>query len=342
MKILIIAPSWLGDLIMSHSLYQLLKAQDPGAEITLYAPRYQAPIIARMPEVAHFIENPFPHGALHLTQRYAEGKKLRAQNFDLAIVLPNSFKSALPPFFAHIPRRRGFKGESRYVLLNEMRTNKEDFPRMVERYAALAFDKNTIKKASDLPPIPQPRLQAKAPTPELLARVQVKLDRPLLALGCGANYGPAKLWPVEYFAQVSTRWIEQGGAILALGTKQDLATVKAIGALIPTALQPYFYAIAGQTTLTEALDLAACATAAVCNDSGMMHLIAALDLPQCAIFGSTSTGYTPPLSSRAVCLESHEPCHPCFARTCRYQHYRCLKEITPESVFAKLEQLIHA
>ncbi len=342
MKILVVAPSWLGDLIMSHSLYQLLKAADPHHDITLYAPRYQQPIIARIPEVAHFIENPFAHGTLALKRRFNEGRRLKQEHFDLAIVLPNSFKSALPPFFAGIALRRGFKGESRFVLLNEIYRHKENFPRMVERYAALAFSPATIHSASDLPPIPQPKLQALPPEPALLAKLQLSLERPLLALGCGANYGPAKLWPVEYFANISQRWIEHGGAILALGTPKDVPTVHAIAAQIPPKLLPYFYDIAGKTSLTEALDLAACASAAVCNDSGMMHLIAALNVPQCAIFGSTSTSYTPPLSDKAICLESDAPCHPCFARTCRYQTYRCLKDLRPEQVWTCLQRIAHA
>ncbi len=342
MKVLVIAPSWLGDLIMSHSLYQILKRREPSCQLTLYAPAYQKPIIERMQEVDDFIENPFPHGQFDLKRRFNEGRKLARKNFDLALVLPNSLKSALIPFFAGIKLRRGFKGESRYLILNDLRTNKRDFPRMVERYAALAYSRSEVKTAADLPPIPNPVLQALPPAPTLLERLRLSTDRPLLALGCGANYGPAKLWPVEYFAKVCSLWIARGGAVLGLGTAKDGPTVKAIAALLNEDARPYFYDVAGQTSLTEALDLTALCKAAVCNDSGMMHTVAALGLPQCAIFGSTSTGYTPPLSDKAVCLEATTPCHPCFERTCRFNTYECLKSIRPEQVWDKIGGFCHA
>lgn len=340
-KILIIAPSWLGDIIMSQSLLKLLKAQDPQCIIDVYAPAYTLPILERMEEIDNVIINPFAHGTFDLKKRYAEGRKLSKNHYDSVFVLPNSLKSALIALFAGIPDRRGFKGESRYLILNNMRSNKQDFPLMVERYAALAFSKDKVKTAKDLPIIPNPKLITKSVSSELLTKLSLSLERPLLALGCGANYGPSKLWPVENFAEISNRWVEQGGAILALGSKKDEVTVNAIASHIKTENLPYFYNIAGKTNLTEALDLVGACTAAVCNDSGMMHTVAAADVPQACIFGSTSTGYTPPLSDKAICLESTQPCHPCFARTCKYNSYACLKEITPNMVWKALDKLTH-
>lgn len=341
MKILVIAPSWLGDLIMSQSLYKLLKAQDPAAEITLYAPKFMEPIAGRMPEISAFIPNPFAHGTFDLKRRFAEGRRLGPLGFERAYILPNSFKSALIPFFAGIKERIAFRGESRYVVVNRMRCNKQDFPRMVERYAALAFDPAEVKTARDLPPIPYPRLQAQEVPAELRQRLKLNTERPLLALGCGANYGPAKLWPVEYFADISARWIRLGGAVLGLGTNKDGPTVRAICSLVPADLQSHFYDISGQTNLTEALDVAALCRAAVCNDSGMMHTLAALDIPQVDIFGSTSTGYTPPLSDKAVCVEAQTSCHPCFKRTCRFGTYECLKSLPPDRVWSELMRICH-
>ncbi|MDO5351411.1 MAG: lipopolysaccharide heptosyltransferase II [Succinatimonas sp.] len=339
-KILIIAPSWLGDIIMSQSLLKILKSQDPQCSIDVYAPAYTLPILKRMPEIDNYIINPFSHGAFNLKQRFLEGKNLQKQNYDCVFVLPNSLKSALIALFAKIPERRGFKGESRYFILNNMRTNKEDFPRMVERYVALAFDKNKVKSAKDLPLIPNPKLSLKKVSVELLDKLQIKLDRPLLALGCGANYGPSKLWPVENFAEISNKWIEKGGAILALGSKKDAPTVEAIAKNIKANNCKYFYDIAGKTDLTEALDLVGSCTAAICNDSGLMHTVAAADIPQVCIFGSTSTGYTPPLSDKAICLESTAPCHPCFKRTCKFNTYACLKEITPDRAWQALKSIV--
>ncbi len=339
-KILIIAPSWLGDIIMSQSLLKILKSQDPQCIIDVYAPAYTLPILKRMPEVNNYIINPFSHGTFNLKQRFLEGKKLQKYNYNCVFVLPNSLKSALIAFFAKIPDRRGFKGESRYFILNNMRTNKDDFPRMVERYAALAFDKKQVKSAQDLPPIPNPKLSIHSISAELLNKLQINLNRPLLALGCGANYGPSKLWPVENFAEISNRWIEQGGAVLALGSKKDGITVEAISKNINHNNLKYFYNIAGKTDLTEALDLVGASTAAICNDSGLMHTVAAADIPQVCIFGSTSTKYTPPLSDKAICLEATVPCHPCFKRTCRFNTYACLKEISPDMVWQALKKLV--
>lgn len=348
-RILIISPAWLGDIIMSQSLLKTLKQRDPSCEITMYAPRYAHVIIARMPEVDHILENPFAHGALQLGARRAEGKKLKALNFDCAYILPNSLKSALVPFFAGIKERIGLKGESRYFLINRMRSDKKLFPRMVERYVALAYvDDPKVKSAQDLPQFAYPKLTLADPSPELLSRLGLPSDRPLIALGCGANYGPAKLWPVEYFAQASAHFIRKGYSILALGSPKDQATVNAIKSALTQAernageLLPYFYDIAGQTNLTEALDLVGSCAGAICNDSGLMHTVAAAGVPQVCLFGSTSTNYTPPLSDKAICLESTQPCHPCFERTCKLNTYQCLKELTPERAIAALESLIPA
>lgn len=351
-RILIISPSWLGDIIMSQSLLKVLKAQDPNNHITVYAPSYAHCILERMDEVDAILENPFAHHEFNLKKRYSEGKKLEQLNFDAAFVLPNSLKSALMPFFAHIKARIGFKGESRYLLLNHMRTDKDAFARMVERYVALAYtDNKAIKSSHDLPAFHYPQLKIEALSPELLTRLglQAETDRPWLALGCGANYGPAKLWPVEYFAQVSAHFIAQGFSVLALGSKKDHDTIEKIrAALISTysnqkeqeeALR-YFHDLSGQTNLTEALDVVGHCKAAICNDSGLMHTVAAAGVPQVGLFGSTSTTYTPPLSEKAVCLESTQPCHPCFARTCKLNTYQCLKELTPDLAIERLSTLL--
>ena len=339
MKTLIIAPSWLGDLIMAQSLFKDLKKQDPSSTLTVYAPEYMMPILARMKEVDDRIVNPFAHGEFNLTARWADGIRLKRYNFDRVFVLPNSFKSALPAYFAGIPERIGFKGESRYLLLNKMRKDKKAFPLMVERYVALAHLE--CKDSSELPPIDYPSLELKYPENKLLERLKLNLERELLALGCGANYGPSKLWPPQYFAQICEFWVqEKKGAILASGTKKDKETVEKIKSYLSADTRKYFYDIAGLTNLTEALDLVGVCKMAVCNDSGMMHTVAAASVPQVCIFGSTSTNYTPPLSSKAICLESNEPCHPCFERTCKYGTYACLKGITPEIVIEKINKLI--
>lgn len=346
-KILIVAPSWLGDIIMSQSLLKTLKAQDPNCEITMYAPQYSHPIIQRMPEVSRILTNPFAHGELNLTARIKEGKLLKKENFNKAYILPNSIKSALVPFFAGIKERIALKGESRYILINKMRKDKKLFPRMVERYVSLAYvDDPSVKDKDSLPQFFYPSLETKSLESELLNRLNLSLDRPLMCLGCGANYGPAKLWPVEYFAQVSAHFIKNGGSVLGLGTKGDSKTVQEIFACLKKLVSEdelqYFYDIAGKTNLTEALDLVGACSIAVCNDSGLMHTVAAANVKQVCIFGSTSTQYTPPLSDKAICVESTQPCHPCFKRTCEFNTYACLKELTPEMVLKKVDLLLNS
>ncbi len=340
-RILVITPAWLGDIVMMQSLLKTLKSQDESRIIDVYAPAYAKPILERMSEISEILINPFGHGAFQLGKRLSEGKMLKKRGYDTCFVLPNSLKSALIAFFAGIPDRRGFKGESRYFILNNMRSNKNDYPRMVDRYVALAYAKDEVTCSKDLPKFAYPRLETKKPSNVLLARLRVTTERPLLALGCGANYGPAKLWPVEYFAEISRWWIDNGGAVLALGTKKDGETITAIKNLLgDKKYLSYYYDIAGQTSIEEALDMTGMCKAAVCNDSGLMHTCAAANVPQVDIFGSTSTIYTPPLSDKAVCLEATEPCHPCFKRTCDKGTYACLKGITPAEVIAKLKELL--
>jgi heptosyltransferase-2 len=339
-KYLIISPSWLGDLIMAQSLFITLKQQEPDCQIDIYAPQYTFPILDRMPQLTNKIVNPFMHGSFNLKERFAEGKKLRNYHYDCVIVLPNSFKSALIGLFAKIPLRRGFKGESRYFVINDMRSNKHDFPKMVERYVSLAYSTSKVKTAKDLPIFNYPSLETKPLSKELISRLRLDISRKILILGCGANYGPTKLWPTEFFAQVSSWWISKGGSVVALGSKKDAETASRIQKDVDKSYQSYFFNIAGQTSLVEALDIIGQAKCAVCNDSGLMHTVAAADKPQICIFASTSTQYTPPLSNKAICLESTVKCHPCFKKTCRYNTYECLKQIRPEQVIEKLETIV--
>lgn len=340
-RILIIAPSWLGDIIMSQGLIKTLKAQDPSCEITVYASAYAIPVLERMKEVSKTIVNPFGHGQLLLGKRISEGHRIRAMKFDSCFVLPNSIKSALVPFFAGIPDRRGFKGEGRWLLLNDMRTHKKLFPRMADRYVALAFDKRKVKSATDLPKWEYPSLEIRKPSERLLTRLGLDFTKPVLAIGCGASYGPAKIWPAEYFAYVVKWWAENyGGQILGFGAKRDIVSVNAVENNLDPKTAKSFRNISGHTSIDEALDLIGSCTAAVCNDSGLMHTVAAAKVPQVDIFGSTSTIYTPPLSPLATCIESTEDCHPCFERVCPKGTYACLRGITPQRVINELRELL--
>lgn len=341
MKILVIGPAWVGDMVMSNSLYQQLKRQQPAAQLHVMAPAWCLPLLARMTEVDKAIPMPLGHGDFKLFQRWQLGRQLKAEGYDWALVQPNSFKSALIPLFAGIPRRTGWKGESRYGLLNDLRSNKQDFPMMVQRYLSLAFDKATMSGAAALPPVPRPALRIDEQQQQAaMARLALDAERPVLGLCPGAEFGPAKRWPAEHYAALAARWIDQGGQIWLFGSSKDQVAADEIHRALPDDAQPHCHRLAGQTNLTEAIDLLAACQAVVSNDSGLMHISAAVGTPLVAVYGSTSTRYTPPLGERVAVVHTDIGCRPCFKRHCPLGHLRCLTELAPEQVWQALHQLL--
>ncbi|KDM90656.1 lipopolysaccharide heptosyltransferase II [Photobacterium galatheae] len=340
MKILIIGPSWVGDMVMSQCLYISLKQRHPEAEIDVLAPAWCRPILERMPEVHRAIEMPIGHGEFNLMGRYRIGKSLRETGYDQAIIMPNSAKSALIPLFARIPVRIGWKGESRYGLLTDLRSNKRDFGLVIERYSALAYPKAEMTSSAALPPLAKPTLtidlnnQAAA-----MSRLSLSLDRPVVGLCPGAEFGPAKRWPEEYFAQVAQQMIEQGKQVWLFGSAKDQPVTAAIKNALPGELQSYCHDLAGQTSLIEAVDLLAACHTVVSNDSGLMHVAAAVGCKIVAIYGSTSPDYTPPLAEEVAIIHTDIECRPCFKRECPYGHLKCLKELPAERVIQAIDTL---
>ncbi len=338
MNILIIGPSWVGDMVMAQTLFICLK-QRHGADcmIDVLAPDWSRPILERMPEVRQALSFPLGHGALELSTRRSIGQGLRGQ-YDQAILLPNSLKSALVPFFADIPLRTGWRGEMRYGLLNDVRKlDKDAYPLMIERFMALAYEPNT-----ELPkPYPRPALQIDpASREQALQHFGLERDRPVLALCPGAEFGEAKRWPSEHYAAVADAHIRQGWQVWLFGSKKDHAVAEQIrGRLIP-GLREEATNLCGDTSLAQAIDLLSCADAVVSNDSGLMHVASALNRPLVAVYGSTSPGFTPPLADRVETLQLGLDCSPCFDRTCRFGHYNCLRDLMPAQVNAALERLV--
>ena len=266
MNILIIGPSWVGDMVMAQTLFICLKQQHNDCHIDVLAPDWSRPILQRMPEVRQALSFPLGHGVLDLVARRKIGKQLKGQ-YDQAILLPNSLKSALTPFFAGIPVRTGWKGEMRYGLLNDLRIlDKQHYPLMIERFMALAYPKGT-----ELPkPYPRPHLDIDAVEREhALAAFELKVgDRPVLALCPGAEFGDSKRWPAAHYAQVAEAKIREGWQVWIFGSKSDHPGGEEIrNALIP-GLREEVYNLAGETSLAQAIDLMSCATAVVSNDSG--------------------------------------------------------------------------
>ncbi|HGO5815382.1 TPA: lipopolysaccharide heptosyltransferase II [Mannheimia haemolytica] len=344
MNILVIGPSWVGDMMMSHALYQQLKVQYPNCQIDVMAPDWCRPLLARMPEVRNSISMPIGHGSFRLCERYQLGKSLRNQ-YDMAIVLPNSLKSAFIPLFAKIAKRRGWKGESRYFFLNDLRSNKNDYPMMVQRYVALAFEKAAVPSAQQLP-IAYPYLttdiqhieQTKAKFEKQLAYAE---NRPAIGFCPGAEFGPAKRWPHYHYATLAKMLIEKGYSVRLFGSKKDEAAGEQIRLALPEHLQRYCLNLAGQTDLNQAVDLIADCQAVVSNDSGLMHISAALNKPLVALYGPTSPQYTPPLSHNAVIIRLIEGGLIKIRKGEGVEGYhQSLIDIQPEMVMEKLAELL--
>ena len=339
-NMLIIGPAWVGDMVMSQSLYITLKQQHPHMKLHVMAPRWCLPLLARMPQVDKAIEMPLGHGDFNLAARWRLGRQLKNNKYDQAIVLPNSLKSALIPLFAGIPLRTGWKGESRYGLLNDLRRNKESFPLMVERYCALAFPRRKMRSAKDLPAIPYPSLQIDTEQQTAVKeRLSLTTERAVLGLCPGAEFGPAKRWPEPHYAAIAQRWIENGGDVWIFGSAKDQPVARAIHAHLSLEQQAHCHLIAGTTSLTEALDLLAACHKVISNDSGLMHIAAAVGTPLVAVYGSTSPGYTPPLSSKVQVVQTDISCRPCFKKQCPLKHLKCLTELSPEMVWQALAAL---
>jgi heptosyltransferase-2 len=314
-------------------------------------------LLKHMPEVHEAIANPFGHGELKLRERYRLGRELRKRGYDQAIILPNSLKSALVPFFAGIPLRTGFVGEMRWGLVNDARRlDEEALPLMVERFLALAeaaesplrppFAKGGTESLSEetLPPLQKggrggfaPHLHADPAAAEKTAqKLSLPLDQPVAAFCIGAEYGPAKRWPAQHFAELARLLAARGYAIWLVGSPKDAE----IGAAVQGESGGICRDLCGKTGLSEAIDLLALARLVVSNDSGLMHVAAALDRPMVALYGSSSPGFTPPLSDKARIVSLNLSCSPCFKRVCPLGHFNCMMQLGPQQVLAEIDAVL--
>lgn len=331
---LVVGPSWVGDMVMAQPLFKLLRLREPETSIDVLAPSWSRPLLSRMPEVRSSLPLDLKHGQLGLLTRFREGRKLVGR-YRRAIVLPNSLKAALIPFHARIARRVGFVGEMRWGVLNDVRRlNKSALPRTVDRFLALGLERG------DALPSPRPTPSLTAAPEQALARLTqwgiVHDGRPLLILCPGAEYGPAKRWPARHFAAVGRSLAKEGWQVLLLGSQKEAD----LCATVADQLGERCHNLAGRTTLEDAVDLLSLAKGVVCNDSGLMHVAAALGRPVVAVFGSSDPDHTPPVGPNAQVVSLKLPCAPCFKRHCPEQHRRCLEEISPDVVLKHLALLI--
>ncbi len=341
-KILVIGPSWVGDMVMAQSLFMLLKQSQPQVQIEVMAPGWSGALLARMPEVTRFIDMPLGHGALQLKRRYQLGRNLRQYAYDQCILLPNSLKSALIPFWAKIPQRTGYTGELRYGLLNDIRKlDKSLLTMTVQRFAALAYSASDMYQASyrALEAIPVPKLKVMLEqVDKALSKFQLSRTRPVLSLCPGAEYGPAKQWPARHYARLASDKIQQGWQVWIFGSQKDQGISDEILTLIN---DPAAISLSGNTELAEAIDLMSVSQMVVSNDSGLMHMAAALGVAVVGVYGSSDPNFTPPLGNNSRTISLNLDCSPCFKRSCPLGHTDCLEKLPPESVLDVLEQLHH-
>lgn len=332
-KILVVAPAWIGDMVMGQTLLKMLKHQHGDlCQIDILVNSWALDVAARMPEVNQVFVNPFNHGEFGLRKRISFGKSLCAQKYDQVFVLPNSWKSALIPAFANIKKRTGFVGEARYGLLNDFyKLDKKSLPLMIDRFCALA---NGGKKPENID-YPLFSIDLKNQT-KALNRLKLSLDKPVICICPAAEYGPAKRWPANYFAKLSDDLQQQGYQVWIMGSNKDVEIGDDIVSLakIHTTLAN----LCGKTSLVEAIDLLACAKVVVSNDSGLMHVACAVDVNVIALYGSSSPTFTPPLSHKSKIMQKYIECSPCFQRTCKFGHYKCLTDITPDQVLQQINQ----
>jgi lipopolysaccharide heptosyltransferase II len=325
-NILVIGPSWVGDTILAQPLLRRLREQHPDAQVDVLAPAWTLPLLQRMPEVTRGIASPFAHGELDLRARLVLARDLRARRYDQAVVLPNSFKSALIPWLVRIPLRTGYVGEFRYVLLNDARRlDPHALPTMAERYAALAQPRGEPLHK----PLPPLHLTVDpAAREQLLLRLGLSLSAPAVCICPGAEYGPAKRWPVEHFAELARQLRHDGFQVWIIGSNKD----RELGAEIAQRADGAATDLTGHTTLEQVVDLLSCAQHVVSNDSGLMHVAAALGVSLVALYGSSSPTFTPPLSARARILKLDLPCSPCYKRECPLGHFNCMRQLSPRQV----------
>lgn len=330
-KILIIAPSWVGDMVMSQTLLKMLKLKyGVNCQIDVLVNQWALDVVKRMPEVNQVYINPFKHGEFALFKRIKLGFSLRAERYNQCFVLPNSLKSALVPFFADIRQRTGFVGEMRYGLLNDTyKLDKLALPLMIERFCALD---NFGKKPESIL-FPSFSIDQHNQT-SALENLGLSLSKPVVCICPAAEYGPAKRWPTSHFAKLASLLQLQNYQVWIMGSANDQEIAEEI--MQQSSVTQDLHNLCGRTNLVEVIDLLACAKVVVSNDSGLMHVACAVNVPVIAIYGSSSPGFTPPLSTKSRIQQIDLDCAPCFARTCKFGHYNCLQGISPEVILTQV------
>ncbi|MGE0563834.1 MAG: lipopolysaccharide heptosyltransferase II [Pseudolabrys sp.] len=330
--VLLIPYMWIGDFVRCHSVVRLLRTRASDRPVDVLSTTLCAPLADYMPGVRKAIVVDLPRGRLALGTQRALAERLRAERYGQALVMPRTWKSALAPWLAGVPVRTGFAGEARFGLLNDMRWGEKKLPRMIDRCGALALPKDAA--LPDAWPVPQLVVPAEEAT-AWRARMQLG-DGPAVAMAPGA-VGPSKRWPASYFGEVAKQLTDKGIAVWVLGSPAEAPLAKEI----VDAAGPLARNLTG-TDLRNAILAMKAANAAVSNDSGLVHVAAAIGTPTIGIFGPTSAWHWAPLNPLAATIETltHVECRPCHKPVCRMQHHRCMRDIPASRVFAATEQAL--
>jgi heptosyltransferase II len=329
-RVLVVAPSWVGDLVMAQPLIGRLAQNNTLVDVLV--PPYCVGLGSRLKGVNQAIPFPFGHGVLKIRERrHFALSEIKKTHYQQAVILPNSFKSALVPFFAGIPQRTGWWGEARLGLLNDGRfLSKKKYPLLVDRYYALGASQDLIVEQA-----PPPAFNELSVPDHLQAK-------PILALCPGAEFGPSKQWPIAHFAVVAAHYLRKDWTVWLMGSQKDKAYAEAIAMQARTLASRDAINFCGLSTLEAAIDQLAQSQMVLSNDSGLMHVASALGKPVVGLYGPTDPQYTPPLGKRARVLQNLLPCGPCFKRDCplsnREEHHLCMRALLPEKVIEELDR----
>jgi heptosyltransferase-2 len=321
-KLLIIPQNWLGDIVMSQTLLKRVKSENPNTVIDILVNSTFKSLVERMPEISKAVILDCGHKELGLLKRLNLARRIKG-NYDQSIVLSRSIKSALIPFFAKIPIRTGELGESRYILINDLKKfTKEDRRKTAFRYVSMFSKKQEVLNEKYYPSLKSDLENIKI----LSKKYKLNLDKKIIIFAPGAAFGPSKMWPVEKFKELGEK-LNKDFFILILGSNNE----KNIGDKIVT--NKNMINLCGETSITDAVDLMHISEFCVSNDSGLMHLASATNTKSISIYGATSPELTPPLTSNKEIHYRGISCSPCFEKKCKYGHYNCLVEIQADDVF---------
>ncbi|MES1946580.1 ADP-heptose--LPS heptosyltransferase II [Salinisphaera sp. C84B14] len=320
-RVLVVGPSWIGDMVMAQSLFMLLRERMPNAVIDVLAPSITASLLARMPEVDNAVRMEIGHREIALGKRRQTARALAERGYDQAIVLQRSIKAALVPWLAGIPQRTGYLGEMRYGLINDVRSlDKDRYPRKVEHYALLGL----AREGEALAELKHPELRIDtARRAELVDALGLETNRAAIGFAPGAAYGGAKQWPATHFARLAAELDQRGIACWIFGSAAD----RQLAADLTAAAPKHGVNLCERTSLVDIADIASLTDAFVGNDTGVMHLAAAAAPRVLAIYGSTHPDYAPPLSNAEARFWLELACAPCRKRQCPLGHNACMRDI---------------